>query len=67
MNWVYIKLSVSIKLFMSCFIAQDCVCTASKLLCFKSSDIKYFKLKYGLSLYDVYIGIWLFVLYHKQK
>ena len=29
---------VSIKLFMSCFIAQDCVCTASKLLCFKSSD-----------------------------
>ena len=22
---------------MSCFIAQDCVCTASKLLCFKSS------------------------------
>jgi hypothetical protein len=29
--------------------------------------IKYFKLKYGLSLYGVYIGIWLFVLYHKQK
>ena len=23
---------------MSCFIAQDCVCTASKLLCFKNSD-----------------------------
>ena len=35
---VYIKISVSIKLFMSWFIAQDCVCTASKLLCFKSSD-----------------------------
>jgi hypothetical protein len=29
--------------------------------------IKYFKLKYGLSLYGVYIGIWLFALYHKQK
>ena len=29
--------------------------------------IKYFKLKYGLSLYGIYIGIWLFVLYHKQK
>jgi hypothetical protein len=29
--------------------------------------IKYFKLKYGLSLYGVYIGIWLFVLYHNQK
>jgi hypothetical protein len=25
---------------MSCFIAQDCVCTASKLLCFKSSALK---------------------------
>jgi hypothetical protein len=39
-KWIkyIIKLSVSIKLFMSCFIAQDCVCTASKLLCFKSSD-----------------------------
>jgi fucose 4-O-acetylase-like acetyltransferase len=32
-NW-----STQLKLFMSCFIAHDCVCTASRLLCFKSSD-----------------------------
>jgi len=50
-TWIkYIKLSVSIKLFMSCFIAHDYVCTASKLLCFNSSDYlmnnKYFCLWY---------------------
>ena len=38
-NWInYIKLSVSIKLFMSCFIAHEYVCSASMLLWFKSSD-----------------------------